>query len=183
MRSLRLKHEQIQAMVDHARHEQVHEACGILSGNGDVVARIIPIDNITSHPQYHYQMDAKELLKALKNIDAGGEEMLGIYHSHPNHEPIPSLEDIREAQLNTPNIIHVIVSLKYGKIRLQAWHIYEEQVDKVELLVGNQQSRILPAMTQTQIVAIILATILTMTFLLIISLSLLPPAPPIPTAQ
>lgn len=181
MRSLHLSHEQIQAIVDHARHEQPHEACGIISGNGDVVARIIPIDNIASQAQCHYQMNAKDLLQALKNIDVVDEEMLGIYHSHPNHEPIPSSEDIHEAQLNTPNLTHVIVSLKYGKTRLQAWQIHGGQVDKVELLVGNQQSRALPPMTRAQIVAIILATILTVAFLLIISLSLLPPAPPIPT--
>jgi proteasome lid subunit RPN8/RPN11 len=183
MRSLRLTHEQIQAIVDHARQDQPHEACGIISGNGDVVARIMPIHNIARNPQHHYRMDAKDLLQVLKNMNAAGEEMLGVYHSHPKHEPIPSSEDIREAQLNTPNMVHVILSLKYGKTRLQAWHIHDGLVDKVELLVGNQLSLALAPMTRAQTMAIILATILALAFLLIISLNLLPPAPSIPTPQ
>jgi len=183
MQTLRLSHEQMQSIVNHARNEQPYEACGIIAGSVGVASRIIPIKNAAINAEYHYQMDAQELLQALKDMDSAAEEMLGVYHSHPKNEPIPSPEDVREAQLNTPNIVHIIISLKYGKARLQAWHIQDGQAHKVELLVGNQISVSLPAMTQAQIIAVILAAILAMLFLLIISFSLLPPAPPIPTAQ
>jgi proteasome lid subunit RPN8/RPN11 len=183
MQSLRLTHEQIQAMVDHARNEQAHEACGIIAGGVGVATRIIPIQNTANNPQHHYQMNAKELLLALKNMDAAGEEMIGIYHSHPGSEAIPSLEDIQAAQVNTPNTVHVIIGLKYGKARLQAWHIHDGLVEKVELLVGNQSSMALLPMTRTQIMAVIIATILAVLLLLTVSLSLLPSAPPILTLQ
>lgn len=174
MQTLRLSHDQIQSIVTHARNEQPYEACGIISGSVGVASRIIPIKNAAINAQYHYQMDAKELLQALQNIDSADEQMIGIYHSHPNNEPVPSPEDIREAQLNTPNIVHVIVSLKYGKARLQAWTMQDGQVHKVELLVGNQISANLPEMSQTQVIAVILAAILAVAFLLMISFSLLP---------
>ena len=183
MQTLRLSHEQIQSIVNHARQEQPDEACGIIAGKVGIASRIIPIKNAASNAQHHYQMDTKELLQALKEMDSVDEEMLGIYHSHPNNEPIPSPEDIREAQLNTPNSLHIIVSLKYGKARLQAWHIQLGQIEKVDLLIGNQISANLPEMSQTQVIVVILAAILALAFLLMISFGLLPPAPPIPIAQ
>jgi proteasome lid subunit RPN8/RPN11 len=173
----------MQSIVNHARDEQAHEACGIIAGQVGVASRIIPISNVATNAQYHYQMDAQELLQALKAIDAADEDMLAVYHSHPNSEAIPSLEDVREAELNTPNIVHLIISLKYGKARLQAWRIHDGKADRVELLIGNQMSANLEPLSQTQIIAIILATILAVAFLLMISFYLLPLAPPIPTPQ
>lgn len=183
MQTLRLSSEQMLSIVNHARNEQAKEVCGIIAGNVGVASRIIPIKNAASNPEYHYQMDAQELLQALKDIDLADEEMLGVYHSHPNNEPIPSEEDVREAQLNTPNMVHVILSLKYGKVRFQAWHIHDGRAERVELLVGNQMSVSVFAMSKAQVIAVILAAIVAVLFLLMISFSLLPPAPPIPTVQ
>lgn len=178
---LRLSIEQVDAIVAHALAESPHEACGLIAGKGEKASRLIPIKNTAAHPQSHYQMDAGELLRAYKNIESEGLDCIAVYHSHPKSEPLPSQEDIREAELNTPNMTHLILSLKPPKARLQAWRIQLGQVDKVELLIGREASENVPKLSQMQIGSIIVATIFAVLLLLAISFSLLPPAPPIPT--
>jgi [CysO sulfur-carrier protein]-S-L-cysteine hydrolase len=178
---LRLSIEQVDAIVSHAVEDAPHEACGLIAGKESKASRLIPIKNAAPNPQNHYQMDSAELLRAYKRIEADGLDCIGIYHSHPETAPLPSQEDIREAEVNTPNMIHLIVSLKPPKARLQAWRIQIGQVDEVELLIGNEESANVPKLSQMQIRSIIFATIFAVLLLLAISFSLLPPAPPIPT--
>jgi proteasome lid subunit RPN8/RPN11 len=178
---LRLSIEQVDAIVSHALSESPNEACGLIAGKGAKASRLIPIKNAAANAQSHYQMVSAELLRAYKSIELEGLDCIAIYHSHPKSEPLPSQEDIREAEINTPNMMHLIVSLKPPKARLQAWRIQIGQVDSVELLIGNEESENVPKLSQIQIGAIILATVFAVLLLLAISFSLLPPAPPIPS--
>ena len=134
-------------------------------------------------PETHFEMEATALLKAYKAMDAAGMELIAVYHSHPNSNPIPSQTDIREAMRNMPNAYQLIVSLKQEQAQLQVWHIHNGQVDRVELLVGNEKSRAMQPLSRAQIIAILLATFFAVGLLLLISFSLLPPAPPLPTPQ
>jgi len=183
MQSLRLNHQQVQVIVDHCIDNLPDEACGLIAGHGEKTELVIPIDNVADNPQQHYLLDANEQLQALKKIEAQELEWIGVFHSHPKSDPLPSLEDIRSAELNTPDMAHVIVSLKHNTSRLQAWHIYEEQVDEVELLIGQQRSQAIAPMSRLQVWAVLLAILISMVLLLAISFTLLPPAPPIPTPQ
>ena len=178
---LRLSIEHVDAIVAHALSEAPNEACGLIAGKGAKASKIIPVTNAAPNPQSHYQMDAAELLRAYKSIEAEGLDCIVVYHSHPKSEPLPSQEDIREAETNTSSLIHLIVSLKPPKARLQAWRIQIGQVDEVELLIGSEESENVPKLSQMQIGSIILATVFAVLLLLAISFSLLPPAPPIPT--
>ena len=181
MQSLRLSHEKMQEIVDHAKNAFPNEACGLIAGLEGQASEIIAIKNIAENPQAHYMMDANEQLQALKHFDNQGIEWLGVYHSHPNSKPIPSLEDIDSAELNTSNLCHVIVGLEHQKVTLQAWHIHNGEVNPVEILIGQQESYSIAPMSKVQIWAIILAIIIGIILLLLMSFSLLPPAPPIPT--
>lgn len=183
MQHLRLSHEQVQAIVDHAVNELPNEVCGLIAGRDGKAKQIVPIKNVADKPQQQYQMDAQEQLQALKSFDEQNIDWIAVYHSHPNGQPLPSSEDIRDADLNTPNICHLIIGLKNQKVRLQAWRIHDGQVDEVELLIGQQQSNSLAPMSQLQIWAVIIAIIIAVILLLGISFSLLPPAPPLPTPQ
>ena len=178
---LRLSIEQVNAILAHLVSEAPNEACGLIAGKGSTTSRIIPVKNAAPNPQSHYRMDSADLLRAYKSIEAEGLDCIAVYHSHPKSEPLPSQEDIREAESNTSSLIHLIISLKPPQARLQAWHIQIGQVDEVELLIGSEESENVPKLSQMQIGSIILATLFAVLLLLAISFSLLPPAPPIPT--
>lgn len=183
MRSLRLSHEQIKQIMGEALSASPDEACGMIGGLGIDAKRIVPITNVAEQAHYHYLMDGTEQLKALKAFDAQDLDWLAVYHSHPMGKPHPSQEDVREAMLNTPNLIHVIIGLKDQQQRLQAWHIHDGLVDEVELLVGAQASKASQPASRLEQWAVLFAMILGIIILLGISFILLPPAPSLPLPQ
>lgn len=169
-----------QEMVLHARADAPHEACGVLAGRGERVERVIPVANCAVEPKQHYRMDERQLTKMLFALEDDGLELLGFYHSHPAGDPIPSPTDIREAHY--PRTPYVIVGLCHTEPRLAAWEINHGDVLPIELVVGGAA----PLTTENrtfspaQRMAIIVSMILAFLTVIIISLSLLPPAPTIP---
>jgi proteasome lid subunit RPN8/RPN11 len=72
-------------------------------------------------PTTRYVIDPREQLKAFRSIDAAGEELLGIYHSHPVSEPIPSPTDRAEAHYS--GALYVLVSLRSRTPAVRAFRI------------------------------------------------------------
>lgn len=174
-----LKPALAQEIVTYAREAQPDECCGVILGVGETAEVIIPISNIASEPKYNYQMDEKILLKALYQAEHMQLEVIGFYHSHPRTEPIPSPTDVRLA--NYPNAAYVIVGLRNGEAHLAAWSIKRDQVKPIELIVSENKPIIENRqLTIVQKRAIIASAIIAFIFMLILSLSLLPPAPIIP---
>ena len=58
-------------------------------------------------------------LAAEQAIDAAGEQVIGIAHSHPNGEPTPSAVDIDDAGRFDPfgMFLHVLIAPMTGEIR------------------------------------------------------------------
>ncbi|MEO1287368.1 MAG: M67 family metallopeptidase, partial [Chloroflexota bacterium] len=133
MRSLRLSAQQIQVILKAVDNAYPHEACGIIGGQDGDAIRIIPIANVAENRERHYRLDPEEQLQALLSLEAEHLEWIGVFHSHPDGKPIPSLDDIQDARLNTPNLIHLIVGMRNRQPELQAWHINNGQVDPVDL--------------------------------------------------
>jgi proteasome lid subunit RPN8/RPN11 len=127
--------EQIhQAIVDQAQEGFPLEVCGILGGSGGVVTSHHPMTN-TDASNEHFMMDPKEQFAVVKALRAAGEEMLVIYHSHPESPARPSQEDIRLAL--TPNVYHLIVSLQEREAPVaKAFKISDGVVQPVELVVA-----------------------------------------------
>jgi len=178
-RTLRLSQQHIREILDHARSQYPHEACGLIAGKDGTAFITIAMKNVSSTPQAHFSMEPNELLQQLKRIDHEQQALLAIYHTHPSGEPIPSPTDIAEAQLNTPNLNHLIIGLKHNDARLKLWHMSDNRVYPVQLLIGNQKAEAHDTLTNSQKYAIIFAALLSIVILLTISFSLLPPAPPI----
>lgn len=122
-----------QAVVDHARSGFPLEVCGILGGSGGVVTSHYPMTN-TDASNEHFMMDPKEQFAVVKALRAAGEEMLAIYHSHPESPARPSQEDIRLAL--TPNVCHLIVSVMDREAPVaKAFKISDGVVEPVALTV------------------------------------------------
>ncbi len=88
-------------------------------------------------PTTRYVIDPREQLKALRAIEAAGEEMVGIYHSHPVSQPYPSPTDRAEAHY--PDACYVLVSLRTGKPEVRAFRIdAEEFVREIPLAIERR---------------------------------------------
>lgn len=164
----------------HALSERAEEVCGVIAGMGEQARQIIPIPNAADDRAHHFQFDERAYVEAMFAIERAGLSLIGIYHSHPNGDPIPSQTDIRQAYY--PDTAYLIVGLRYGEARLAGWNIRPGEVNPVEIYIGIQAPP--PAsvpMSKAEKTAILLATLIAVIFMLLLSLTLLPPAPVIVT--
>ncbi|WP_237392288.1 M67 family metallopeptidase [Aurantiacibacter rhizosphaerae] len=90
--------ELLRAEADKSRHK---ECCGILLGTylgaGSTIAAALPAANVHPRPQTHFEIDPQALVNAHRAARAGGPQVLGYYHSHPDGPPHPSATDRAEA--------------------------------------------------------------------------------------
>jgi proteasome lid subunit RPN8/RPN11 len=99
----------VDEMVAHAREDVPNECCGMIGGRDGGADRVVRVENSAASP-LRYEMDPQGQFDALKEIEADGGELLGIYHSHTKSAAYPSQTDVNQAQ-NWPEQIYVIVSL------------------------------------------------------------------------
>jgi proteasome lid subunit RPN8/RPN11 len=102
-----------------AEGEKAHpgECCGFLLGkaeeSGHFVEDIIPIENAREEEErYHrFVIEPEDFMRAEKEAARQKMELLGFYHSHPDHPAIPSGYD-REHAL--PFYSYIIVAVNGG---------------------------------------------------------------------
>ena len=83
--------------------------------------RAIRCANVHETPTTRYRIDPREQLDAFRAMDAEGEELAAIYHSHPASQPYPSPTDRAEAHY--PDAVYVLVSLRTSVPEVEAWRI------------------------------------------------------------
>lgn len=120
----------LRRVVAHCVEEQPLEACGILVGQGGIVTRGYATDNKLRSPVL-YEVDERQLFQILRDMKRDKEEVLAIYHSHTETEPVPSRTDIEKAHWSES--FYVIVSLKDPKPRVRAYRIVDRQVHPAEI--------------------------------------------------
>ena len=132
---LEIPREILDAVMAQAQDGFPLEVCGLMGGAANRVTSRYPMTN-TDASNEHFMMDPKEQFAAVKAMRAAGEEMLVIYHSHPESPARPSQEDIRLAL--TPNVCHLIVSLENREApEAKAFRISAGQVEPVEIVTAK----------------------------------------------
>ena len=99
----------IDEMVAHAREDLPNECCGMIGGRDGEATAVVRVANSAASP-LRYEMDPQGQYDALKSIEDGGGELLGIYHSHTKSAAYPSQTDVNQA-VAWPDQVYVIVSL------------------------------------------------------------------------
>jgi proteasome lid subunit RPN8/RPN11 len=116
-----------------------NEVCGLLAGRRGVVTRAIRCRNEHETPRTRYRIAAQDLLNVPRLEDAG-EELVAIYHSHPETEPRPSPTDVLESQFVDeagrarslyPDSLYVLLSLRTGQPELRAYAIEAGDIREV----------------------------------------------------
>src|SRR5262245_30544999 len=83
-------------MIAHAYDGYPLEACGLLVGANSRVMRFVACTNEAASARV-YTIPPKELLRAERQADDDGLEVLGVFHSHTHSEPYPSPTDVAQA--------------------------------------------------------------------------------------
>lgn len=107
-------------MYLHCQEERPHEACGLLSGRKGRVETLWRMENIDKSP-ISFAMDMDQIETVFQAIRARGEQLVGVYHSHPTAPPIPSREDIAYAAY--PEAAYIIVSLAHSQPTFACYQI------------------------------------------------------------
>jgi proteasome lid subunit RPN8/RPN11 len=118
----------------HGEETFPHECCGALIGvgSGDAtgasarVTAAVPLPNTTEEgPRRRFLVRPSDYRLAEQQASALGGELLGFYHSHPDHPARPSQFDLDHAW---PNFAYVIVSVMAGVSRLMTvWFLKEDR--------------------------------------------------------
>ncbi|MGG1661769.1 M67 family metallopeptidase [Brevibacillus sp. NRS-1366] len=107
-------------MLNHCLTEQPFEACGLLSGRYGRVETLWRMVNMDRSPD-SFSMDSRQIQQVFQIISNRGEQLVGIYHSHPTAPPYPSSEDI--AYSSYTDVAYLILSLAGPKPALGCFHI------------------------------------------------------------
>ena len=73
------------------------ECCGLLLGEGVRLLEVRPVANVHGLPERQFEIDPAALIAAHRAARAGGLQVLGYYHSHPNGLAQPSATDRAQA--------------------------------------------------------------------------------------
>src|SRR5881394_3489369 len=120
----------------HAAAAYPFECCGALIGrqidDGHVqIVEASELENVTDEgPRRRFRVSPADYRHAEARAREAGAELLGFYHSHPDHPAEPSQYDLDHAW---PNFSYVIVSVRAGAAGdLRSWQLLPDRSGFVE---------------------------------------------------
>ncbi|MDR0828232.1 MAG: M67 family metallopeptidase [Desulfovibrio sp.] len=105
-----------------------HECCGFLLGltdeeGGRTVTEIQPVENSREEEarRRRFRIEPDDFMRVERQARAGNLEVVGFYHSHPDHPALPSEHDLADA---LPYYSYVIVAVSGGAVAaLTSWEL------------------------------------------------------------
>lgn len=137
--SLMLKIPEIlwQEILDHLQTDSPREGCGLLGGDKEGVKSHYPGTNIYENPNKGYRLDPHDQFRIMKEMRQKKEELLAIYHSHPQGPPEPSPTDLELAY--SPEVYNLIISLARPEYPLVRNYRYQNgKAMEFPLMIGNK---------------------------------------------
>jgi proteasome lid subunit RPN8/RPN11 len=123
----------LREIYDHTEASYPHECCGVLIGTTDasknhtVHAFRRCKNNNKERAADRYDMDPLDFMRAEREFENTAWEIIGIYHSHPDHPSRASLTDTdRAVEIMAYAWSYIIVSVQKGKVAsAQSWVLSE----------------------------------------------------------
>jgi proteasome lid subunit RPN8/RPN11 len=99
---LKINQREYAEIRTHGEVTYPHECCGVLLGQMDGDVRTVTstarcANTRTDSPQNRYHIDPKELVRIQRAARGRDEDIVGFYHSHPDHPAQWSKTDLEEA--------------------------------------------------------------------------------------
>lgn len=127
-----------QAMVDHACADVPNEACGLFAGKpgADTVEVVYPCGNAAASP-FVYTLDSLDYLRADRDAESQGLEIIGVYHSHTHTEAYPSPTDVGQAP--DPGWHYVLVSLRDDEPVVRSFRIVDGDITEEDVVLKGDR--------------------------------------------
>jgi len=125
---LRIPRTLAERIAEQARQGYPFEVCGVLLGDDGTVRDVVPVVNReTESPRVRYQIAPEDLIRIQRDAREAGREIVGYYHSHPDHPARPSETDRRVAADGlSDGVIHVVVGVAEGvRTEATAWVFHD----------------------------------------------------------
>lgn len=112
----------LNAIRRHAEREYPNECCGALFGHGGTVLDAFPLSNVSGGERRRRFLVGPDQYRAAEARAAAiGAELVGFYHSHPDHPAAPSSFDLDHAW---PNLSYLIVSVREARAEdARSWRL------------------------------------------------------------
>jgi proteasome lid subunit RPN8/RPN11 len=125
---IQLAIEQCNAIATHSERDYPHECCGLLLGNfagGGIkaITEIYPISNAREEAakRNRFLIRPEELLRGETYAKKSKLDVVGFYHSHPDHPAVPSGYDLEHAW---PLYSYIVVAVSAGMAGdLRSWEM------------------------------------------------------------
>jgi proteasome lid subunit RPN8/RPN11 len=115
---LKIGKTEFDAIRRHGEETYPHECCGVLLGRADSDERAVTStaragNTRTDSAHNRYNIDPKDLIRIQREGRGRGEDIIGFYHSHPDHPARWSPTDLAEAHWF--GCSYVITSVEKGR--------------------------------------------------------------------
>ena len=127
MSAIRLTAAAAGAIRRHASEAYPNECCGALIGTASdgaplAIADVLPLANVTDEgPRRRFRVSPDDYRQSEAYAARAGADLVGFYHSHPDHPAEPSQYDLDHAW---PNFSYVIVSVRAAETGdLRSWRL------------------------------------------------------------
>ena len=130
MNRLVISARHLQTLGRHASVSYPDECCGVLigrtSGDATVVERVLSVGNERQDSRHNrFLISPETVLAAHKEARALGLDVVGYYHSHPDHPARPSEFDREHAW---PGMSYLIVSVeKRQVVEARSWRLADDR--------------------------------------------------------
>ena len=140
--SLEITGEQVEAIQQHGARAYPNECCGALLGavkgdGGKSVKALLPLDNRREGEaaRTRFLVTAEDYRFAEARAREQGFDILGFYHSHPDHSARPSQFDREHA---FPWYSYIIVQVEQGRPReATSWVLAEDRSEFLPEPMGS----------------------------------------------
>lgn len=125
-----------EAIRNHGMETYPNECCGAMYGRDGIVTATFALPNTTSEgPRRRFLVRPEDYRAAERRAAELGADLLGFYHSHPDHPARPSQYDLDHAW---PSFSYVIVAVRHGIAEeMTSWRLREDRsaFNREELIV------------------------------------------------
>jgi len=139
MDGLEMTAEVANTMIEHCLDAYPYEGCGLLAGSlgSNAATKCYPTGNAAKSARV-YMVEPRDHLKADRDAESHGLEIMAVFHSHTHTQAYPSPTDVEQAPV--PEWHYVLVSLAGEKPEIRSFRIQDGKIEEEPVVVHDYNS-------------------------------------------